>query len=52
MVCRLALIKEDDVVWCPYCGNPAHRKHLLEWVQLGHRCPVCRNFLEERTLLR
>ena len=50
MVCHLAFNKDDDIVWCPYCGNSAHRNHLLEWIQLRHHCPVCNEFLEERAL--
>jgi rRNA maturation endonuclease Nob1 len=50
MVCHLAFSKDDDIVWCPYCGNSAHRNHMLEWIHIRHRCPVCNEFLEEQTL--
>jgi hypothetical protein len=48
MVCDLELTSGDDVVWCPHCGNPAHRRHLLEWVHVRGCCPVCGTALQER----
>jgi hypothetical protein len=48
MVCHLELSGGDDVVWCPNCGNPAHRNHLLEWIHVRNCCPVCRMNLREK----
>lgn len=47
-VCGLQLTQDDDVVWCPHCGNPAHRNHLLEWIHRRSRCPVCGGYLDEK----
>jgi hypothetical protein len=48
VVCDLQLNRGDDVVWCPSCGNPAHRTHLLEWIHVKNRCPVCGEHLREQ----
>lgn len=48
MVCDLELTQDDNVVWCPHCGNPAHRTHLLEWIHVKNRCPVCEERLREQ----
>lgn len=41
----LELSEGDDIVWCPYCGNPAHGNHLIAWLQKKNTCPVCREHL-------
>jgi DNA-directed RNA polymerase subunit RPC12/RpoP len=48
MVCSLKLSDADNVVWCPYCGSPAHREHLFEWIHRRGRCPVCGVHLENK----
>jgi sporulation-control protein spo0M len=48
MVCDLELKPGEDVVWCPHCGNPAHRAHLIEWIRSKHACPMCRENLSDR----
>jgi Zn finger protein HypA/HybF involved in hydrogenase expression len=48
MVCNLDLTTSDLAAWCPHCGNPAHRSHLLEWVHVKNRCPKCGEHLAER----
>lgn len=47
-VCNLELSEDDDVTWCPHCGNPAHRTHLLAWVHVKNSCPICGKHLTER----
>jgi predicted amidophosphoribosyltransferase len=47
MVCNLDLTTSDLAAWCPHCGNPAHRSHLLEWVHVKNRCPKCGEHLAE-----
>ena len=41
MVCDLEFRSGDNIVWCPGCGNPAHRDHLFEWIHVKSRCPIC-----------
>jgi predicted RNA-binding Zn-ribbon protein involved in translation (DUF1610 family) len=50
MVCNLELDEDDDVAWCPNCGSPAHRTHLLEWIHVKNNCPICGNHLGEQDL--
>jgi hypothetical protein len=47
MVCNLELGEGDDVLWCPHCGSPAHKTHLLEWIRTRHNCPICGQRLDE-----
>jgi rRNA maturation endonuclease Nob1 len=49
MVCNLELGGDDDVVWCPNCGSPAHRDHLLEWIHVKNNCPICGERLTEQS---
>jgi hypothetical protein len=48
MVCKLELSEGEDVVWCPHCGNPAHKTHLLEWIRMRNTCPICGKHLSEQ----
>lgn len=48
MVCNLQLTEDDNVVWCPHCGNTAHRTHLLEWIHVKNKCPKCGEHLDEK----
>jgi uncharacterized paraquat-inducible protein A len=47
MVCGLAIQDSDQVVYCIHCGNVAHRLHLLEWIHVKGRCPICDRRLNE-----
>lgn len=47
IVCNLAISKADEVVFCPHCGSPAHREHMLEWLHTHDYCPVCEKHLDE-----
>lgn len=52
MVCNLQLEKADSVVWCPHCLSAAHKAHLLRWLGLKRRCPICGRELNETELKR
>jgi predicted RNA-binding Zn-ribbon protein involved in translation (DUF1610 family) len=41
MICRLAFKDGDLLAWCPNCGAPAHRVHMLEWLHVKGTCPAC-----------
>jgi uncharacterized Zn finger protein (UPF0148 family) len=41
MVCGLEMNPNDNLIWCPYCGNAAHREHFLAWLRLRQTCPIC-----------
>jgi Zn finger protein HypA/HybF involved in hydrogenase expression len=51
MVCELDLRSGDQLAWCPHCGNPAHRNHLIEWVGVRRKCPMCGEHLDETELV-
>jgi uncharacterized Zn-finger protein len=51
MVCNLDIGKSDTVAWCPYCGNMAHKAHILEWLHVKNQCPVCDKKLNNEDLL-
>ncbi len=51
MVCELQIAESDPIVRCPYCGNVAHRAHMLEWLHVKDYCPVCHNHVDEENLL-
>jgi predicted RNA-binding Zn-ribbon protein involved in translation (DUF1610 family) len=48
MICNLEINEGDDIVWCPHCGNPAHRDHLVEWIRSKHACPMCGENLSDQ----
>jgi hypothetical protein len=50
-VCNLPLNDGTQFVWCPYCGRPAHKVHLLEWLHVKSLCPACRQHLREDEIL-
>jgi hypothetical protein len=41
MVCKLFLSKKDKILQCPICESLYHRDHLLEWITVKKKCPVC-----------
>jgi predicted RNA-binding Zn-ribbon protein involved in translation (DUF1610 family) len=41
LVCDLEMNPFEDLASCPRCGNIFHRAHLLKWVHMKQRCPVC-----------
>jgi outer membrane protein assembly factor BamB/predicted RNA-binding Zn-ribbon protein involved in translation (DUF1610 family) len=50
MVCGLDVKEDESVVRCPFCGNIAHRTHMLEWLHTRAYCPECYHHLDERDL--
>jgi len=53
MVCALPIKddQENEKVYCPHCRNPAHKKHLIEWINLKGICPLCRKELSNSDIL-
>jgi predicted RNA-binding Zn-ribbon protein involved in translation (DUF1610 family) len=47
VVCKSALKRSDEMLFCPYCGSLAHRDHLLEWLHVKNYCPACGRHLDE-----
>ena len=48
MVCKLFLNEQDEILQCPICESLYHRDHLLEWVKVEKRCPVCSQVLYKK----
>ncbi len=49
-LCGQELKSGEKLIWCPYCGKPAHRAHLLKWVHENSSCPSCGRQLDEKRL--
>ncbi len=45
-VCNL-IIGNEDYEECPYCDQASHTDHLLEWLKVKGKCPVCKHELHE-----
>ncbi|MHA1578182.1 MAG: RING finger protein [Candidatus Freyarchaeota archaeon] len=41
IVCNLKIKEGENIVYCPFCGLPSHRDHLLEWLKIKGFCPNC-----------
>lgn len=41
MICKLPFKEGNLLAWCPHCGAPAHRVHMLEWLHVKGTCPAC-----------
>jgi Zn finger protein HypA/HybF involved in hydrogenase expression len=52
MVCNLHLKRSDPIAWCPHCGNPAHKNHLIRWIETKRICPMCGQHLDELELVQ
>jgi uncharacterized CHY-type Zn-finger protein len=50
MVCRLRIREGEETLRCPYCGNVAHKDHILEWLHVKSFCPICGSHLSEEYL--
>ncbi|MHA1359942.1 MAG: PCI domain-containing protein [Candidatus Helarchaeota archaeon] len=48
-VCNLVIGNEESIT-CPFCNNPSHTTHLLEWLKIKGYCPVCKHPLSEEML--
>jgi predicted RNA-binding Zn-ribbon protein involved in translation (DUF1610 family) len=46
MICKLQLKDGQLLAWCPTCGAPAHRIHMLEWLHVKANCPACGQHLD------
>jgi hypothetical protein len=52
MVCRKVARSFDAGAWCPNCGSAFHRTHLLEYLHVHDRCPICEKHFDEYELIR
>ncbi len=50
MVCRHLIKARSSYLRCPRCKGVAHRSHMLEWLKVNGRCPICRKKLRPSDL--
>ncbi|MFW9995248.1 MAG: hypothetical protein ACFFD4_24645 [Candidatus Odinarchaeota archaeon] len=51
IVCKGEITHGQEIQSCPYCMNPAHRPHILEWVKKKGTCPVCKESIRKDDLV-
>ncbi len=49
-ICRGYIFKGDDILEEENCGNLFHKRHILEWVNVQGKCPICRSRINEKSL--
>ncbi len=42
VVCKKSIDAGSEYVYCLNCGNPGHRRHLLEYIKVRGICPNCK----------
>ena len=47
IVCNLVIGKGENIAKCPNCGGFAHKTHLLEYIKIKVRCPLCGKVLKK-----
>lgn len=40
------LITENDIVYCPFCNSPFHKREFLEWLKIKAYCKNCKKELD------
>lgn len=50
IVCNLEIKDYEKKIYCPYCGSPSHRDHILEWIKIKSFCPYCNHKLSVKDL--
>ncbi|MHA1954372.1 MAG: RING finger domain-containing protein [Candidatus Heimdallarchaeaceae archaeon] len=49
-ICRGYLYDRDEILIEENCGNYFHKRHIIEWVNVQGKCPVCRTRVNEKSL--
>ncbi|NHJ03219.1 MAG: hypothetical protein EAX90_00175 [Candidatus Heimdallarchaeota archaeon] len=50
MICKLPLKSEQDIKQCPMCNSLFHHEHIVEWLKVKGKCPVCQQNLGQEGL--
>ncbi|MFQ5980359.1 MAG: hypothetical protein ACE5OZ_19660 [Candidatus Heimdallarchaeota archaeon] len=50
-ICRGAIGFRDSMASCPHCQNEFHLSHMQEWLKVAGECPICRQRLNEGSLI-
>ncbi|MHA1911125.1 MAG: hypothetical protein ACTSYA_05445 [Candidatus Kariarchaeaceae archaeon] len=52
-VCKMVIYAKDkDLVKCPSCETVSHKDHLLKWLKIKGKCPVCQEQIAEVNLIK
>jgi membrane protein implicated in regulation of membrane protease activity len=52
-VCKMVIYgKEKNLVKCPKCETTSHKNHLLEWLKIKKKCPVCQEQITTASLIK
>ena len=52
MICKLSLKPEQKITQCPMCQSLFHQEHVVEWLRVKGKCPVCQQSLRPDGLQR
>ena len=52
MICKLSLKPEQKVTKCPMCESMFHQNHIVDWLRMKGKCPVCQQSLRPESLQR
>ncbi|MHA1556054.1 MAG: RING finger domain-containing protein [Candidatus Heimdallarchaeota archaeon] len=50
MICKLSLKADQAATQCPMCQSMFHRNHIVEWLRVKGKCPVCQQNLRSESL--
>lgn len=50
MICKLSLKSNQNTTQCPMCESMFHQKHIIDWLRLKGKCPVCQQNLRPESL--
>jgi ssDNA-binding Zn-finger/Zn-ribbon topoisomerase 1 len=50
IVCGMSIHRGEPALYCPNCAGKAHRAHLLEYVHVKGKCPICHASIGEGEL--
>lgn len=50
MICKLSLKGNQNITQCPMCQSMFHKKHIVDWLRVKGKCPVCQQSLRPESL--
>ena len=45
MICKLPLKSDQEIKQCPMCNSLFHQNHIIDWLRVKGKCPVCQQTL-------
>lgn len=45
MICKLPLKQDQEIKQCPMCNSLFHQNHIIDWLRVKGKCPVCQQTL-------